>query len=301
MSSIPIVTLHRHNPAYPQVPIYLIYCLAQAKKFNPQSDIFLLGDYSNKYLQLVKHRYFTDYMEGAEEFEKVYADKHMNNSDFLYEIFCFQRWFIIRDFMRKNQIAKCVHIDTDVMLFANITEEQKKFDASDLTLSNKGSGHICFLKLKGIEDYCDFLIDFYTKPSLISILESLWEEKKSRPGGICDMTLFNQYYQRNSHKIILTSDIINDSVYDPSINVSDGYEMHNGIKNFYWVDGIPFCRHLESDKGIKFNSIHFQGFAKDHMKAFCTANKFLVFYYRFKRKARNILFSIKKNLTISKQ
>ncbi|MEO1377862.1 MAG: hypothetical protein AAFW70_27005, partial [Cyanobacteria bacterium J06635_10] len=279
-------------------PPYLIYSLAQAKELNPGSDIFLLGDNINKYLRFIHHEDFNLYCEGAKEFEKIYTDKHMSSNDLLFEMFCFQRWFILRDFMRKNQIKKCVHIDSDILLYANISEEQEKFDHSDFTVSRKGSGHNSFIKLEGIEEFCQFLIDFYTKPSLFKILESLWEEKKSRPGGICDMTLLNQYYQRNTDKIAQTSDIINDSVYDGNINASHGFEMHNGIKNIFWVDGKPFCRHLDSGKDIKFNSLHFQGKAKRLMKDYCTANKTLVSYYMIERKGRRVLSKIKNQFSI---
>ncbi|MGB3653480.1 MAG: hypothetical protein WBA41_19980 [Rivularia sp. (in: cyanobacteria)] len=287
MSSIPIVTLHRGNHPY------LIYSLAQAKKNNPESDIFLLGDYSNKFLRFITHEDFSFYCEGAKEFEKIYADKHMSSNDFLHEMFCFQRWFILRDFMKKNKIEKCVHIDSDILLYANLSEEQEKFAHSDFTLSKKGSGHNSFIKLKGIEDFCEFVINFYTNPSLFKILETLWEDKKSRPGGICDMTLLNQYYQRNSDKIAQTSDIINNSVYDANINASHEFEMRNGIKNIYWVDGKPYCKHLKSGKGIKFNSLHFQGKAKRYMKDYCTAKKALVSYCRIERTGRTIISKIR--------
>lgn len=299
MSSIPIVTLHRSNPVYQINPPYLIYSLAQAKEFNPNSDIFLLGDNSNKYLRFINHENFNFYCEGAKEFESIYADKHMSSNDFLYEMFCFQRWFILRDFMRKNHMEKCVHIDSDILLYVNLSEEQKKFEHSDFTLSRKGSGHNSFIKLKGIEHFCEFLIDFYTKPSLFKILESLWEEKKKRPGGICDMTLLNQYYQRNSDKIAQTSDIIENSVYDANINASHGFEMRDGIKNIFWIDGKPYCKHLESGKNIKFNSLHFQGYAKRLMNDYCTANKTLVNYYIIERKGRRFLSKVNSKLSIA--
>lgn len=301
MSSIPIITLHRSNPAFQINPPYLIYSLAQAKEFNPKSDIFLFGDNSNKYLRFIIHENFNHYYDGAKEFEKIYADKHMSSNDHLYEMFCFQRWFILRDFMKINNIKKCLHIDSDILLYVNVSEEQKKFDRSNFTVSRKGSGHNSFIKLEGIEEFCQFIIDFYTKPSLFKILESLWEEKKSRPGGICDMTLLNQYYQRNTDKIAQTSDIIDDSVYDANINVSHEFEMRNGIKNIFWVDNQPFCRHLESGKEIKFNSLHFQGKAKRLIKDYCTANKTLVSYYSIERKGRRVLSKIKNQFSIVKK
>ena len=123
--------------------------------------------------------------------------------------------------------------------------------------------------------------------------------EKKESGGICDMTLLNQYYQRNSDKIAQTSDIIENSVYDANINASHGFEMRDGIKNIFWIDGKPYCKHLESGKNIKFNSLHFQGYAKRLMNDYCTANKTLVNYYIIERKGRRFLSKVNSKLSIA--
>ncbi|GAA6621729.1 hypothetical protein [Scytonema sp. NUACC26] len=275
---LPIVIVHRGFPEY------LLYSLAQAQKFNPKSDIFLLGDNSNSILNFIHHENIYNYYTKAKLFEKIYSEKHLSFNDYEYELFCFQRWFIIQEFMIKNKIDSCIHLDSDLMTYVNVTEEfSKKFEKYSFTLSKKGSGHNSYIKYSGLEKICEHIMSYYTNPELFEILTSIREKALlagQKAGGICDMTLLNQYYQRYSQEIGSTSDIINDSVYDANINSSDGFEMREGIKNIFWVDGLPFCRHLESGKEIRFNSLHFQSQPKKHiMKNYFTENKRKIIYY----------------------
>ncbi|MEC4885918.1 MAG: hypothetical protein SAL70_32080 [Scytonema sp. PMC 1070.18] len=284
---LPILILHRGYSTY------LMYCLAQAKALNPDSDVILLGNESNKHIDFVFYENIEKYDDEAKEFEKIYSSKHMSFSEYQYELFCFQRWFILKRFLEKNNLDRCIHLDSDVMIYVNLLDEfSKKFEKFNFTLSKKGSGHNSFIKYQGIENFCQLLTNFYTDPGLYEILKSIREKALSagqKAGGICDMTLLNQYYQRYSHEIGITSDIIDDSVYDANINNSDGFEMYDGIKKIYWVDGHPVCKHLNSGREIRFNSLHFQGQSKKYIKNYFTGNNQKLNYYQFKYKVSNFL------------
>ena len=62
--------------------------------------------------------------------------------------------------------------------------------------------------------------------------------------------------------------IINDSTYDHNINVSDQYFDFNGIKNIKIKDGYPYVYNHKLNKDIRFNSLHFQGGAKNQISKF---------------------------------
>ncbi len=51
-----------------------------------------------------------------------------------YEIFCYIRWFILRNFMRMYGFSKVFYIDSDVLFFENAETEWAKFDQYDMTL-----------------------------------------------------------------------------------------------------------------------------------------------------------------------
>jgi hypothetical protein len=280
--AMPIVTVHRGYAPY------LVNALAQAKFTNPQSEIVLIGDSSNQFLDFVRHEDLFNYYSAAQQFEQVYADKHRSPNSYPYELFCFQRWFILQDFMQTHQIEQCVHIDSDVMLYANLTEEWQKFERFELTLINRGSPHTSFIKYQGIVKFCQFLTDTYTVPSLFAELEQAQLSRQlERPhlsliqlGGISDMSLFRRFYQLNADLVGSTSDIIEDSVYDFKIDAAMGFSMRQGLKHIQWIDRQPYCRHLERDRLIKFNSLHFQGATKRYIHRYFTGNQWQALYYK---------------------
>lgn len=298
--AIPIITIHRGYASY------LTLALLQAKITNPESEIILLGDQENQFLDFVRHEPIDRYFEKAQAFEPHYAKKHRSPNPYEYELFCFQRWFILMEFMQAHGIDQCVHLDSDVMLYADLSQEAKKFDAFEFTLSNRGSGHTSFLKMAGLEKLCQLLMQAYTCEATFAEVEEVVrqrdEEKlrrnipRDRIGGVSDMCLLGLFYRKYTDAIGLTSEIIDGSVYDININVSRGFEMQDGMKHIRWVEGQPVCQHLELGKDIRFNSLHFQGAAKQHMAKYFTGNKAQAFYYKLRgvleRKLKRQLSSV---------
>ncbi len=264
--SLPIVFIHASNSSY------LRYSLLQAKTTNPQSDIFLIGDQSNNCYKFVQHKFLSNYLYGATEFAKVY--KHFHNiNPCLNELVSFQRWFILRDFMMLNNLDKCLYIDSDVMLYTNVTLEQNKFSEFDLTLSHSSSPHCNFINnFSALEKYCNLVFGLYTDSSTLEYLEKMMQEysQKKLFGGVSDMSVFKAFKELKECHIGEISTLSDDSVYDHNINVADDFEMCNGIKNIFLVEGQPFCKHIPSNKDIKFNALHFQGKAKKFMKDYFT-------------------------------
>ena len=92
-------------------------------------------------------------------------------------------------------------------------------------------------------------------------------------GGVCDMTAFQLYSELNFGQVGEASHIIDDSVYDPNINMAHpGFEMENGIKKIIWKNGQPYGKHIRTGREIKFNSLHFNGRAKELMSQCYSGN-----------------------------
>ena len=295
--SIPIVTVHRGYAAY------LVRALAQAKFTNPKSEIVLLGDASNQFLDFVRHENLLDYYSSAQQFAQVCADQHCSPNSYEYELFCFQRWFILQEFMHRHQYDACFHIDSDVMLYADLTEENKKFDRFELTLVNQGCPHNSFIKYQGIVRFCQFVMDTYTEPTLFAEIQREQASRQAQRkqlslaqlGGISDMSLFRQFNRLNADLVGSASEIIEDSVYDFKVDAASGFAMHQGLKHIQWIDQQPFCRHLERDRLIKFNSLHFQGRTKKYIHRYFTGNQPQAIYHiakGFFRQLRNKFSSI---------
>ncbi len=268
MSQLPIVFLHNTNSDY------LKLSLGQAKCSNPKSTVYLIGDDSNNCYDFVEYHSSANYYQGANCFSKIY--RHFNTTPYQYELFCFQRWFILHEFLKANKLEMCLYLDSDTMLYADVTDEQKKFAQFDFTLSFKTCGSIFFLnRVEALADFCQFLTDIYTKKERLYFDRMLAQyatfKKNGMAGGACDMTAFDFYSYDHFGEIGEVSQIIDGSVFDPGINVPNpGFEMENGIKKIIWKDAVPYGIQLRTAKEIKFNSLHFQGATKRFMNQYFT-------------------------------
>lgn len=271
-SSLPIIFIHYGNSAY------LKYSLSQAKYSNPDSIVYLVGDESNDCYDFVQHHCFLDYFNEAAEFDKIY--RHFNTTPYHYALFDFQRWFILKEFLYSNGLEKCLYLDSDTMLYADVTQEQKKVALFDFTLSYRICGCTFFLnRVKALGDFCQFLMDLYTKKQRYQydkmISHYAMRQKNGLRGGVCDMTAFELYSGNHFGEIGEVALIIDGSVYDPNINLpTPGFEMSNGIKRIIWKDKVPYGKQEKKGKEIRFNSLHFQGReAKRLMGAFYTGTR----------------------------
>jgi len=277
-SSLPIIFIHRSNSAFihRSNSDHLKYSLAQAHKSNPQSAVFLLGDSSNDVYDFVEHRPMTEYLRGAAEFQNIY--KHYSTHTVDFELICFQRWFILREFVIVNNISQCLYLDSDTMLYADVTREWKKFEQFDFTLCWNSIGCVFFLnRLKGLDEFCQFLMDIYGSQNKFyydrMVAHYAVRKKHQLTGGACDMTAFQFYSEGNFGQMGEASHIIDGAVYDPNINMPHpGFEMENGIKKIIWKNRQPYGKHLRTGEEIRFNSLHFNGRAKKLMSQYYTGN-----------------------------
>jgi hypothetical protein len=198
-----------------------------------------------------------------------------------------------------NQIGKCFYIDSDVMLYADIELEQKKFSQFDFTLSyppqvDSPSPHCSFINnINALNDFCDFLKEIYLNDSLLNIMK-LQFERCAGHGGACDMTAFREYQKSARSNIGNTSIILNDSIYDHNINESEGFEICNGIKNIHLCNGKPFCRSSDLNKEIQFKILHFQGGGKRLMRYYCTEKRVIIadYFRKLRRKVDKIIVKV---------
>ena len=256
-SSLPIVFIHRSNSSY------LKYSLSQAQTSNPQSAVILLGDRSNDCYDFVVHRQIDDFFQGATEFEKVYT--HFSTLPPSFELICFQRWFILKDFLLANKISRCLYLDSDIMLYTDVTADSEKFAHFDFTLAHQTNGCTFFLnRVAALEEFCQFLMDVYNKKDSYVydklLAHYVVRKRHGLTGGVCDMTAFQLYAENHFGEIGEVAHIIDGSVYDPAITIlRPGFEMEGGIKKIFWRNGLPYGKHANTGREIRFNSLHFHG------------------------------------------
>ena len=179
--------------------------------------------------------------------------------------------------MEEQNLDTVFYVDSDVMLYVNISEEYKKYEQYDLTLLHRTAAISSYFTKLGLDNFTNFLMKTFSNKQSYEYqkIASHYHvrQKFNLPGGVCDMTYFDFFHYMDDGgggpgKVGEMMSIINDSTYDHNINVSDQYFDFNGIKNIKIKDGYPYVFNHKLNKDIKFNSLHFQGGAKNQISKF---------------------------------
>lgn len=257
--TVPVVFIQKG----PQNYFHFVY--QQACKNNNQ--VFVIGD---DHTTPVKHAHIKDLSNDASKFSSIY--QHLSTNGYDMELICFNRWFILKEFMEKQGMDKCLHLDSDVMLYANAEDEFKKFDQFDFTLIHRCCGSNSFFTLKGLTDFCNFLMKTYSNKSSYEFERIAAHyhvrQKHGLQGGVCDMTLLEFYSYGKCGLIGEMMHIIDGSTYDHNINTPDQNFRMSGqnIKEISFYENKPYCFQTTTGKEIRFNTLHFQGPAKRYIE-----------------------------------
>ena len=204
--------------------------------------------------------------------------KHLHSGPHVHEMFCYQRWFFLLDFMRTNSFEKILHLDSDVILNVDASKDIKEYDQYIMTLCHGSSGATSYVTYEGLKLFTEMLLDIYCNNSYcIDLLECQYNnmQRHNKPGGVCDMTLLNMFrekcdYGGGPNRVGEMMTVINDATHDHNINVNDSdYSMHNNIKNFHIIDNKIYVFNERLNKDIEFKSLHCQGAAKKYIKEIC--------------------------------
>jgi len=245
---------------------YLHYAMSVASRNN--DSVWLLGDERNKHLAVGKYENIEKYSKSAEEFEKNYV--HLSTNSAEVEKFCFSRWFILRDFMIEHGYEQILHLDTDILFFANSTEEAKRFVYLDCALTGRTSGHSSYWTLEGLTKFCEYVSSLYNQKDCFEFLRISKEydlrREFSLDGGVCDMTFLEHYARHKApHLVGELSILSNHAYYDHIISADEGFSCSDGRKQFQYIDGIPHGFHEKTQKLVPFATIHFQGAHNKHL------------------------------------
>ena len=261
ISKIPVILIHRGKHDYVQT------CINQAKFYNEKVLVISDSQYEN-----CENFNINDYFKNSELFSKFYIPLSTLGD---YELFCFQRWFILYEFMSKEKIDNVFYIDSDVLLYHNVTDDKEFFENYIFTLILRSVGCTSFFTKEGLKKFCNFLFEIYQLKDSYEFAKIASHYKVRQQfglsGGVCDMTLF-EYFARYKCSVGVgeLSNIHNNTTYDHNINDSDDMYEFNGIKKIEFIDKKPYCYSPVLNKKIQFKSIHFQGGSKHLMDSYKT-------------------------------
>ncbi|XCF07741.1 hypothetical protein ABI125_07730 [Tamlana crocina] len=245
-----------------KIPFHLKLSLNQAIKHHPESNCVLLTDcptFKLKGLQIVD---INKYTKSANEFSRYY--KHMSSNSFKFELICFQRWFILKDFVNNNNVNETfMYLDSDVLVYQDL------FNVIDLEgykmTVTKGYGpqYSIFKNPSSLNHFCDFILNNYANKEKRNILIDNYKINfldKNIKGGICDMTLLGLYnFEGNCKDIFRISNYyFNSTLSNIRKDAKDlGYSADDfNLQNFFSNSPCPKW------KDIKIGALHFQGSSK---------------------------------------
>ena len=102
--------------------------------------------------------------------------------------------------MITNKIDKCFTLDSDVLLFEDVSEDfYKNYSKYVSTLVTKSNGEVVFVgDSNSLKNYCKLTYGLFTQPKLIKKFDKIWSDykKKLKSGSISDMTAWVEYYKK---------------------------------------------------------------------------------------------------------
>ena len=298
---IPVFFVHTGRQWYLKKTVHL------AELYNDR--VYLLGDKRNK-------TYCKNWIdqEGIDQsrfkrFESMY--QHMSTNPYQFELNCFKRFYLIYEYMLRNNEASCILLDSDLCTFVKYGDmdfAKGRYLAAYSMSKNQepyvwaGSPHVSFWTKAGLEKFLDLIERYYTTD--IDVLRKKYEyhKQKGLDGGICDMTLLYLFKKENPLEIFNTAIRKENTVFDHFLISGTNYLRNEylfdeklKIKLIHWVKNEPYFFDAETKELVRALTLHAQGTSKAYIWAIDkkrdsrTHYLFCRFYIQMRKRIRNIL------------
>lgn len=250
MQALPIVLVHLGDS------FYIKYCIESIKKFNPNSEIILICEGTKENYSGITKLEIADFNKYGKVLEKIYIHKNQSNPKI--ELFCIKRWLVLLDFMEKKKLSKVFTMDSDVLLFEDVSKDAKNYSKFDVLLANGTSAGLTFINSKKVLSYYkEIVFDFYKN--------KVGKVEYEKNGTITDMSFWKKLNIDKKFKVGEITKIIDSKVYDAGLLTPQPQVlMKKGEKVIHFLDKLPFAE--TEEKKIRFKCLHCQGPTKFYMK-----------------------------------
>jgi hypothetical protein len=255
---------------------YLETTIKHAKMKNPNVNIILLGeDIDDEITSEIKYEKISSYNNYSIEFEKHYL--HLSDKEYDYELFCIQRWFIILEYMEKNDIKTGFYQDSDVVLDFNVNELKydNKFWYCDF------SGHTCAFTIDNLKKICRFILSQYTEKEKLTELVEIRSHMKhidelEKWTNVTDMELLSLFIYSNREEVYNLGDTNINGIFGFNINAQDHtnqfhmkkYDFIGDKTKIYLFDNKLYVKNSVINKFERISSIHFHSNTKHYIESF---------------------------------
>src|SRR5262249_15688723 len=232
---------------------FLNVALYQARLAAPNSEIILLTDEIRPLQMDVKQALIRDYFETAEDFNKDYV--HVSILSKEYELNCYLRWFVIRDFARKHAIQSFCYFDSDILLFAPVEKFVSEFRGY---IAGNWSWANFISQPEAIDRLCKYLHKTFRDRERLHALAERNRSSFGRP-HVSDMYILLEWPKSSSG--ILAQNDFPQKGFDHNIRESEEglFAMDGGIKRLTQGHHGMWVAHRNNDGAeMPFYFLHFQ-------------------------------------------
>jgi hypothetical protein len=256
MTGLPIVFVHKGDS------FYLKYCIENAKKFSPNSRIYLICEGTSEEFEGIEKLNISDFSKYSKQLEKIYVHKSGSNPEI--ELFCLRRWLILKDFLEQRNIQKVFTADSDVLLYVDVDKDSKDYSKYDYLLAKGLSAGLTIINNKKVlDDYCELVLDYYKT--------KIGKVEYEPNGTITDMSFWKEMKKRGKFKVGDITDIIDGAAYDAGLLIEQKQiPLRNGKKHIIFKNFLPYGG--EGNKLVRLKCLHCQGPTKFYMKYFVKGN-----------------------------
>lgn len=195
------------------------------------------------------HNPFINYNEF--KFSKYY--KHLSSNSYNYELFCFLRWFIIRDYVNSlsEKYDRIYIFDNDTLVFDTL--DNYYFDDNNVTMSICGCPAFTILNTQLLNQLCNRIMSIY-----INNEEECFKYSEEIVGVISDMGVFNYLCHKGEIQIV------NEEFFKPYFIINIGFLIENeSLPKFKFKNNKLYLKDITSNC----IAIHFAGSNKKYMDA----------------------------------
>lgn len=236
-------------------PHFLKYAVEQAMSCGYR--VVVLGDSSVGDEIRCEFYNFDDYFSRARDFASRY--KHIGSNSPDYELFCFQRWYIVRDVMDSIG-GDIIVLDSDVLAYEGIDyikslcKEKRMFNVPWVNY---------FSSTEDLDFYLDFVDEVYLDQDRLERLSH-----KYVYAGVPQMSDMYLFYEIGE---VYPREVLNIRDFGPYLGIDSCFRDIVAFKNEHhhktvsFEGNIPFCE-LEVGGRTRFFTFHFQGISKPLMQ-----------------------------------
>lgn len=262
-ATCPIIFIH-----YGKAP-YLPLTLCSARASNPDKRVFLIGDDSNKPC-VPDGCSFADYheLETAsavlafdQVFQPIEGSRHHFNKlggTGRWLQFVFRRWFLVAEFLRRENITSFWTFDSDTMVLAPLGPREKRFQAYDSTTQCRDcclNGYVGSRTL--VERYTRCMTELFKDTNFLDAQR----KRLQKHAGLAfnEMDAFCEFSCRENLRTFhaalpLEGEFFDDALaYDSNFEASPHKIRGNISVKRLWKDRhrALYARHLESDRFVR--------------------------------------------------